>query len=476
MMAVGYPETGKNLPNALIFGTGEYTTGFTAQGASDSDKSTGVVALVMLDLQRKGKVGKLGMCGTDGRKLPAIRAHMQRVLGDVYTGIDPSGIATWPADGVVDRAAYREAIRAFQPGDCAIIFTPDDTHLEIASACFAHGLHVLITKPPVKTLAEHNRLAAEARAANRLGVVEVHKRFDPIYTDARDQICAKLGDFSYFTAHMSQPKHQLETFKAWAGRSSDISYYLNSHHVDFHEWLMHGKARPETVTGLGSDGVASAKLGLQTEDTITLAVRWRNKAPSPRPTARDEDGASQPGAKRAKVAEAAPAEAAAAAVGGERPFTGSFGHATYTSSWIAPKSDVHSQQRWFYMGHQGEVSVDQAHRGYSIATDAGGFGSCNPLFWKPARDSLTGEFAGQRTYGYLSFEAFILAATKCTSGDATPETFDGALPTLSTTAGATAILEAGRRSLDAGGRPFELVYDSDTSEVPSAIRPVQYSS
>ena len=26
------------------------------------------------------------------------------------------------------------------------------------------------------------------------------------------------------------------------------------------------------------------------------------------------------------------------------------GTAVYTSSWIAPKSDVHSQQRFFYMG------------------------------------------------------------------------------------------------------------------------------
>ena len=38
-----------------MLGTGEYTTGFTGAGASDSDKSTGVVALVMLDLKRRGK-------------------------------------------------------------------------------------------------------------------------------------------------------------------------------------------------------------------------------------------------------------------------------------------------------------------------------------------------------------------------------------------------------------------------------------
>jgi len=320
----------------------------------------------MLDLRRRGKVGKIGMCGTDGRKLPAIRAHMQRALGDVYSGIEPSCIQTWPADDQVDRKAYASALEAFGPGDVAIIFTPDDTHGEIASACLARGLHVMITKPPVKTLVEHNALAAEAATAERLAVVEVHKRYDPIYVDARDRIASSLGTFSYFTAHMSQPKHQLDTFRAWAGKSSDISYYLNSHHVDFHEWAMRGIARAESVTALASDGVASERLGVRTEDTITLAVRWRNRQPAPTDPPAGADPAPAP--KRAKTHDAA------------RPYTGSMGHATYTSSWIAPKSDVHSQQRWFYMGANGEVSVDQAHRGYTVATDGSGFASVNPLF------------------------------------------------------------------------------------------------
>jgi len=36
------------VPNVCMFGTGEYTTGFVGTGAADSDKGTGVVALVML--------------------------------------------------------------------------------------------------------------------------------------------------------------------------------------------------------------------------------------------------------------------------------------------------------------------------------------------------------------------------------------------------------------------------------------------
>mmetsp|Transcript_2964 Transcript_2964/g.3822 ORF Transcript_2964/g.3822 Transcript_2964/m.3822 type:complete len:416 (+) Transcript_2964:51-1298(+) len=412
--------------DVLMVGTGEYTSGWVGKVA-DSDKSTGVVGLVCLDLQLRGKINELKMCGTNGTKLPAIRQHMNKVIGQVYDGLDPTKIQTFPSDDVIDRKAYLSALETCKSGDCAIIFTPDDTHFEIAMACINKGLHVMITKPPVKTLDQHNKLAAAAKAKGVVCVVEVHKRFDPIYRDARDRIRAELGNFSFFQAYMSQPKHQLETFKAWAGKSSDISYYLNSHHVDFHEWVCHGIARPQTVTALKSTGVAAAKLQNDNcEDTITLCVHWLNL----------NDKSS--------------------------------GHAIYTSSWIAPKADVHSQQRWFYMGTQGEITVDQAHRGYTLATDAAGYKSSNPLFWKPAPSN--GKFKGQHCYGYLSFESFIDAANSVNSKHITVQALDADLPTMATTVGATAILEAGRRSLDAGGKPFNLIYDSDDSTTPIDIR------
>lgn len=54
------------------------------------------------------------------------------------------------------------------------------------------------------------------------------------------------------------------------------SYYLNAHHVDFHEWAMQGKSRPTIVTALASKGVATNKYSIDTEDTITLSVKWEN--------------------------------------------------------------------------------------------------------------------------------------------------------------------------------------------------------
>lgn len=78
-------------------------------------------------------------------------------------------------------------------------------------------------------------------------------------------------------------------------------------------------------------------------------------------------------------------------------------------------------------------------------------------------------------YGYLSFEAFIDAVAEVNSGRKTVSDYDGVIPTLSTIVGTTAILEAGRRSLDEHGQPYELVYESDDIfATPVGIRPLRF--
>lgn len=409
-----------------MIGTGEYTTGYVGGGAADSDKGAGVVALTMFDLRRRGKVGRISMCGVNGKKFPGIRAHMKRCIAEVYNDMDLT-CNTFPGDDKVNSKAYIDATASCKPGDIAVIFTPDDTHFDIALGCINQGMHVMVTKPVVQTLEHHKILAEAAKEKNVIVGVEVHKRLDPFYADARDRARSSLGNFQYMYAYMSQPKHQLETFKAWAGKSSDISYYLNSHHVDFTEWTLAGIARPIRVTATASDGVAKAR-GMNTEDSITLTVQWYNLNDK------------------------------------------SLGCAVYTSSWIAAKSDVHSQQRFFYMGTKGEINVDQGHRGCTVAEDGKPFASVNPLFMKYA--PTNGYFSGQGGYGVRSFENFIDACKSCNSGASKPEDFnDGSIATVHTTFQGTAILEAGRLSLDADGQPMDLLYDGEEDLDPIAIKP-----
>lgn len=420
-------------PAVLMVGTGEYTTGFVGGTQSTSDKKIGVVALTLFDLRRRGKVSDLSMVGTSGSKFPSIREHLQKNISQVYNGLDVS-FASFPADTQKDPEAYRTAIDALPKGSAVTIFTPDTTHYPIALYAIQKGHHVMITKPATKLLSHHLELLSEARKQQVLVYIEHHKRFDPAYADAKYR-SKGLGDFNYFYSYMSQPKSQLDTFKAWAGKESDISYYLNSHHVDICEWIVSAQSFvPRTVRASASAGI-SESLGCQpgTEDTITLLVDWVKESP------KDQYEESL----RAT--------------------------SIFTASWTAPQNaGVHSQQRFHYVAAHGEISVDQAKRGYQVLSDtypgiddaaAGGPKWINPFYMRYAPNE-EGDFNGQSGYGYVSFEKFIDAVTAVNEGTATLEGIDKrGLPTLANTVLTTAILEAGRKSLDERGRSVQIVID-----------------
>ncbi|KAB5547339.1 D-galacturonic acid reductase [Coniochaeta sp. 2T2.1] len=395
--------------NVLMVGTGEYTTGFVGGGASGSDKKVGVVGLSMFDLRRRGKVGKLGMVGTNGTKFPAIREHLHKNIQQVYNNLDTS-FDSFPANDVKDPDSYKAAIDSLKRGDAITIFTPDTTHFPIALYAIERGIHVMITKPAVKLLEHHQTLIEAAKKAGVYVYIEHHKRYDPAYSDARFR-AQKLGDFNYFYSYMSQPKSQLETFKAWAGVDSDISYYLNSHHIDICDSMVTPLGYlPVKVSASASKGVATS-LGCdpKTEDTISLLVHWEHKT------------------DKSKQA------------------TG-----VYTASWTAPqKAGVHSNQYFHYLAREGEIRIDQAKRGYDVADDSvGGLMWYNPFYMRYAPDE-DGNFNGQTGYGYISMEKFVDGCRAVNSRALKPEDLDKkGLPTLANTIATTAILEAGRRSID----------------------------
>lgn len=145
--------------------------------------------------------------------------------------------------------------------------------------------------------------------------------------------------------------------------TSFSSYYLSSHHIDICCWILQDKAVPTRVVASAATGIATGEpynCVPQTEDTITLLVDWQS--------------IKSPGHK---------------------------GTAVYTASWTAPlKAGIHSAQHWYYMGSkvsrsrdrlfcihvklllicfQGDINVDQAHRGYDITVDETGKTWYNPF-------------------------------------------------------------------------------------------------
>ena len=76
---------------------------------------------------------------------------MNQRIGTVYRDMDLR-CDTYPADTIINPTSYiDDAIPTYKAGDVAIIFTPDDTHYDIAMACIQQGMHVMVTKPIVQT-------------------------------------------------------------------------------------------------------------------------------------------------------------------------------------------------------------------------------------------------------------------------------------------------------------------------------------
>jgi D-galacturonate reductase len=84
-----------------------------------------VVALSLFDLRKRGFVDDLYLAGTNGKKLPEIRGHMQRAIGEVYSAshFDLS-VHTFPGDNEVNSEAYITALDVMPKGSAVTVFTP----------------------------------------------------------------------------------------------------------------------------------------------------------------------------------------------------------------------------------------------------------------------------------------------------------------------------------------------------------------
>ena len=112
------------------------------------------------------------------------------------------------------------------------------------------------------------------------------------------------------------------------------------------------------------------------------------------------------------------------------------------------------------MASEGEIRIDQAKRGYDVTSDAvGQLMWHNPFYMKYTPDG-EGNFNGQTGYGYISFETFVDTIEALKEGRATLDQLDTRLPTIRNTIVTTAILEAGRKSLD-NGSSAEIVEEGD---------------
>lgn len=171
---------------------------------------------------RAGLVG-LGMMG---------RNHA-RVLASLE-GVDLVAVADPAAKGdVVGEAARLAGVdELFDLNlDYVVVAAPTAVHSEIAEACAARGVHVLVEKPLTTDVKEAQRLTSIFDAAGLIGAVGHIERYNPALQQAKRRLAGgDLGDVYQIITRRQGP---------FPGRIADVGVILDlaSHDFDLTAWV-----------------------------------------------------------------------------------------------------------------------------------------------------------------------------------------------------------------------------------------------
>ena len=172
----------------------------------------------------QGKVAVVG-CGHWGRNLVRNFAELG-ALGAVVDA-DPTAAAREAAKFAVTALSFDDALRRDDIAALAIA-APAELHAELALRAFAAGKHVYVEKPMALTVADGERMAKAAAAANRVLMVghllQYHPAFMTLLTLVRD---GGLGAVrSAYSHRLSLGKTRIEENVLWSFAPHDLSMLL----------------------------------------------------------------------------------------------------------------------------------------------------------------------------------------------------------------------------------------------------------
>jgi len=382
--------------DVLIVGAGMFVS-----GAGTETYGTVLPALCMAS--RDGLVARVHVAATNAANRDAVLGKAAAIQALLRTNVPIS----YAPEKTNDVHAYLESADAGSFA-CAIVSVPDHLHFEVASELLRRGLHVLVVKPFVPTVAEADQCIALQREKGVYGAVEFHKRFDEANLRIRRMLRnGDIGDIQYVLVEFSQRRTiPLQAFKLWAARSN-IFQYLGVHYVDMIYFCT--GARPIRVSCMGQKNVLASH-GIDTWDSVQAVIEW------------DLQG---------------------------RRFMSHL-----LTNWIDPSTtSAVSDQKIKWIGSEGRIESDQKDRGLHIVNDRG-VQHVNPYFSDLLQDANDDpQFVG---YGIRSVRQFVADVAAITGGRVRPEQLQGARSTFVEARVSTAVVESANRSLEQNGAWIEV--------------------
>ena len=154
--------------------------------------------------------------------------HQQKLTLSAVCDVNSHFRPEWEEKGVAFFTDYRELLRSVPHLDYITISTPIPTHSEIATACLAHGIPVLLEKPPAILPEEFAKLTAAQAASGKICAVNYTMTADPAFLDLMQLLKNKeLGEIHTITGTGLYKRYQsYYSGSPWLGKLSYNGYPL----------------------------------------------------------------------------------------------------------------------------------------------------------------------------------------------------------------------------------------------------------
>ncbi len=228
-------------------------------------------------MRRNGLIGPISVCALNAAPLKALLedAALRR-------GFPGQGFVPYPDPAKVDPSQafpdlYREVVRAMPPRNVVVVAVPDQLHYDVIRFVLSCDQHVLTVKPLVLKYLQAVELEKLAGQRGLLVGVEYHKRFDYRSVMARKEYrSGRLGSFRAGQAHLVEPYYyRRSNFQNWCTcENSDMFTYVGCHYVDLVHFITGLLPRSVSLYGVVEEYPNGNKGYLWTDGRVT----WENGA------------------------------------------------------------------------------------------------------------------------------------------------------------------------------------------------------
>lgn len=206
----------------------------------------------LYQMQRDGLVGEIHICALNAAPLKEMQDDPV-----LQTGFAGHSFTPYPDPAKTDADRkfpnlYKQVLAEAPRGSIAVIAVPDQLHYATLREAIANDLHVCIVKPLVLQHAQAEEIARLAYERGLVIGVEYHKRFDHRSLLARQAYRAgRLGNFRLGQAQMIEPYYYRDSnFMNWATcENTDMFTYVGCHYVDLLAFIT--GLRPTAVSVYG---------------------------------------------------------------------------------------------------------------------------------------------------------------------------------------------------------------------------------